>query len=36
VGWLAALASRVLAARLPGVGATGVDVADLAGEGGRP
>src|SRR5215204_5309715 len=34
VGWLAVLASRVVAVRLPGVGATGVDVADLAGEGG--
>jgi len=36
VGWLAVLASRVVAVRLPGVGATGVDVGDLAGEGGRP
>jgi hypothetical protein len=36
VWWLAALASRVVAVRLPGVGATGVDVGDLAGEGGRP
>jgi hypothetical protein len=26
----------VVAVRLPGVGATGVDVGDLAGEGGRP
>src|SRR4029453_5172733 len=36
VGWLAVLASRVVAVRLPGVGATGGDVGDLAGEGGRP
>src|SRR4029453_6415179 len=36
VGWLAVLASFVVAVRLPGVGATGVDVGDLAGEGGRP
>jgi hypothetical protein len=36
VGWLAVLASRVVAVRLPGVGVTGVDVGDLAGEGGRP
>jgi hypothetical protein len=36
VRWLAVLASRVVAVRLPGVGATGVDVTDLAGEGGRP
>src|SRR5215218_245318 len=34
VGWLAVLANRVVAVRLAGVGATGVDVADLAGEGG--
>ena len=34
VRWLAVLASRVVAARLPGVGAAGVDVGDLAGEGG--
>jgi hypothetical protein len=36
VGWLAVLASRVVAVRLPGVGATDVDGRDLAGEGGRP
>src|SRR6266487_3813753 len=36
VRWLAVLASRVVAARVPGVGAAGTDVADLAGEGGRP
>jgi hypothetical protein len=36
VRWLAALANRVVVVRLPGVGATGVDVGDLAGEGGRP
>src|SRR5215207_10097166 len=36
VGWLAVLASRVVALWLPGVGATGVEVGDLAGEGGRP
>jgi len=35
VGWLAVLASRVVAVRVPGVGATGVDVGELAGEGGR-
>ena len=35
VRWLAILASRVVAVRLPGVGATGVDVRDLAGEGGQ-
>ncbi len=35
VRWLAVLASRVVAVRLPGVGAAGVDVGDLAGEGGR-
>src|SRR4029453_7478093 len=34
VRWLAGRASRVVAARLPGVGAAGVDVGDLAGEGG--
>jgi hypothetical protein len=34
VGWLAVLASRVVAVRLPGVGQMGVDVGDLAGEGG--
>jgi len=33
VGWLAMLASRV-AVRLAGVGAAGVDVGELAGEGG--
>src|SRR5215213_10786553 len=32
--WLAVLASRVVAVRLPGVGATGVEVGGLAGEGG--
>jgi hypothetical protein len=31
VGWLAVLASRVVAVRLPGVGVAGVDVGDLAG-----
>src|ERR671911_2363245 len=36
VWWLAVLASRVVAVRLPGVGQTGMDVRDLAGEGGRP
>jgi hypothetical protein len=36
VRWLAVLASRVVAARLPGVGQTGVEVGELAGEGGRP
>jgi hypothetical protein len=36
VGWLAVLASRVLAARLPGAGAAGAVVWDPAGEGGRP
>jgi hypothetical protein len=36
VRWLAVLASRVVAMRLPGVGQTGVDVGELAGEGGRP
>jgi hypothetical protein len=36
IGWLAMLASRVVAVRVPGVAATGVDVGDLAGEGGRP
>jgi hypothetical protein len=35
VWWLAVLATRVVAVRLPGVGATDVDVG-LAGEGGRP
>src|SRR5206468_11853898 len=33
VWWLAVLASRVVAVRLPGVGATGVEVGVLAGEG---
>jgi hypothetical protein len=33
---LAVLASRVVAVRLPGVGARSVEVGDLAGEGGRP
>src|SRR5215218_7104171 len=33
VGWLAVLASRVAAARLPGVRPAGVEVAGLAGEG---
>jgi hypothetical protein len=36
VGWLAVLASRVVAARLPGAGAAGAVVWDPAGEGGRP
>src|SRR6266498_198291 len=36
VWWLAVLASRVVAAQVPGVGAMGTDVWDLAGEGGRP
>jgi hypothetical protein len=36
VWWLAVLASRVVAVRLPGVGQTGMDLRDLAGEGGRP
>ena len=36
VRWLAVLASRVVAARLPGVGQTGVEVGELAGAGGRP
>jgi hypothetical protein len=37
VRWLAVLASRVVAVPLPGVGAAGVDVGELAGEeGGRP
>src|SRR5512132_3639140 len=36
VRWLAVLASRVVAARLPGVGQTGVEVGELAvKEGGR-
>src|ERR687898_2328379 len=35
VWWLAVLASRVVAVRLPGVAVTGMDVRDLAGEGGR-
>src|SRR5947199_10822071 len=33
VGWLAVLAGRVVAVRLPGVGAAGGDVGALAGEG---
>ena len=36
VGWLAVLAGRVLATRLPQVGAAGTGAVDLAGEGGRP
>src|SRR5512132_319665 len=36
VGWLAVLASRVVAARVPEAGAPGAGVWDLAGEGGRP
>jgi hypothetical protein len=36
VGWLAVLASRVLAARVPEAGAPGAGVWDLAGEAGRP
>src|SRR5512132_2414631 len=36
VGWLAVLASRVLAARVPEAGAPGAGVWELAGEGGRP
>src|SRR4029453_18292207 len=36
VGWLAVLASRVLAAQVPGAGAQGASVWDSAGEGGRP
>jgi hypothetical protein len=36
VRWLAELASRVVAARVPEAGATGADVGDLASEGGRP
>jgi hypothetical protein len=36
VWWLAMLAGRVVAVRLPGVGAADGDVADLAGERGRP
>jgi hypothetical protein len=35
VGWLARLASRVVAARVPQADAAGPDVAGLAGEGGR-
>jgi hypothetical protein len=35
VRWLAVLASRVLATRLPQVGAAGTGAVDLAGEGGR-
>jgi hypothetical protein len=36
VWWLAVLANRVVAVRLPGVRPVGVDVAGLAGEGRRP
>jgi hypothetical protein len=36
VRWLATLASRVVAVRLPEAGATGADVGDPAGEGGWP
>jgi hypothetical protein len=36
VRWLAVLANRVAAARLPSMGVTGVEVRDPAGEGGRP
>src|SRR5919106_1175195 len=36
VRWLAVLASRVVAAQVPGVGIAGTDVCHLAGEGGRP
>ncbi len=36
VRWLAILASRVVAVRLPGVATAGVDVGELAGEGGQP
>jgi len=36
VRWLAVLANRVVAVRLPGARPAGVDVAGLAGEGGRP
>jgi hypothetical protein len=36
VGWLAVLASRVVAARVPDAGTAGAGVWDLAGEGGRP
>src|SRR6266511_55044 len=36
VRWLAMLASRVVAARVQEAGAAGTDVADLAGERGRP
>src|SRR6266508_5390827 len=35
VGWLAVLAGRVVAARVPDAGAAGASVAGLAGEGGR-
>src|SRR6266536_3182468 len=35
VGWLAVLASRVVAARVPQADAAGPNVAGLAGEGGR-
>jgi hypothetical protein len=36
IGWLAVLASRVLATGVPEAGAAGGGVAGLAGEGGRP
>jgi hypothetical protein len=36
VGWLAVLASRVVAARVPEVDAAGAGVWDLVGEGERP
>jgi hypothetical protein len=36
VRWLAVLASRALAARALGVDPAGTEVADLAGDGGRP
>ena len=36
VWWLAVLASRVVAARVPDAGTAGAGVWDLAGEGGRP
>jgi hypothetical protein len=36
VRWLAVLASRALAARALGVDPAGTEVADVAGDGGRP
>jgi hypothetical protein len=36
VRWLAVLASRMVAVRLPGVDQMGVEVGELAGDGGRP